>query len=94
VSVPLLLINLIARDAFGGGDIKLMAAAGFLLGWQGALLATCIGMLVGGAYAAWLIAIKKKGRKEHFPFGPALCMGIATALFFGTTLMDWCFLGP
>ena len=93
VSVPLLLMNLFAGDAFGGGDIKLMAAAGFLLGWQGVVLAVCIGVFIGGVYAGYLIVFKKKGRKEHFAFGPALCAGIATAFFFGAPLIDWCFLG-
>jgi leader peptidase (prepilin peptidase)/N-methyltransferase len=89
VSVPLLVITLIIPNAFGGGDVKLMAAAGFLLGWQGVLVATFIGILIGGSYGVYLMASKKKGAKEHFAFGPALCVGIATALFFGTRLVSW-----
>ena len=33
ISVPLLIITLIVPGAFGGGDIKMMAAVGLLLGW-------------------------------------------------------------
>jgi leader peptidase (prepilin peptidase)/N-methyltransferase len=89
ISVPLLIITLIIPNAFGGGDVKLMAAAGFLLGWQGTLVAAFIGILIGGCYGVYLMATRKKGAKEHFAFGPALCVGIAVALFFGTRLTSW-----
>ena len=89
VSVPLLIISLIAPGSFGGGDVKLMAAAGLLLGWQNTLLAACIGILIGAAYGIYLLAAKKKGAKEHFPFAPALCTGIACALLFGSQLIGW-----
>jgi leader peptidase (prepilin peptidase)/N-methyltransferase len=89
ISVPLLVITLIIPNAFGGGDVKLMAAAGFLLGWQGALVATFIGILIGGAWGVYLLASGKKGAKGHFAFGPALCAGITVALFFGNPLITW-----
>jgi leader peptidase (prepilin peptidase)/N-methyltransferase len=89
VSVPLLIITLIIPGAFGGGDVKLMAAAGFLLGWQATLVATFIGILIGGAWGAYLLISGKKGAKAHFAFGPALCAGIAIALFFATPLINW-----
>ena len=89
VSVPLLVCTLVAPGSFGGGDIKLMAAAGFLLGWQNTLVAACIGILAGGVYGVLLMVFRKKGVKEHFPFGPALCAGIALALLFGTQINAW-----
>ncbi|MDR1184640.1 MAG: prepilin peptidase [Coriobacteriales bacterium] len=89
VSVPLLVITLIVPGAFGGGDVKLMAAAGFLLGWQSTLVAIFIGVLIGGAWGIYLMASGKKGAKGHFAFGPALCVGIAIALFFGAHLVTW-----
>ncbi|MDR3052472.1 MAG: prepilin peptidase [Coriobacteriales bacterium] len=89
VSLPFLLLTLAIPGAFGGGDIKLMAAAGFLLGWQNVVLATFISFLLGGSWGIYLLALKKKGRKEHFAFGPALCVGIAVALFFGAPLISW-----
>jgi leader peptidase (prepilin peptidase)/N-methyltransferase len=89
ISVPLFVIALIIPGAFGGGDVKLMAAAGFLLGWQATLVAAFIGILIGGAWGIYLMASGKKGAKAHFAFGPALCAGIATALFFATPLITW-----
>jgi leader peptidase (prepilin peptidase)/N-methyltransferase len=89
VSVPLLVITIIIPNAFGGGDVKLMAAAGFLLGWQNVLVALFIGILIGGGWGIYLMASKRKGAKEHFAFGPTLCIGISTALFFGERLIAW-----
>jgi leader peptidase (prepilin peptidase)/N-methyltransferase len=89
VSVPLLIITIIIPNAFGGGDVKLMAAAGFLLGWQSTVVAIFIGILIGGAWGIYLLASGKRGAKGHFAFGPALCVGIAVALFFAPTLINW-----
>lgn len=89
VSVPMLLLTLAVPGAFGGGDIKLMAAAGLFLGWKLSLIAMFLAVLAGGLYGIYLLAAKKKGRKEHFAFGPFLCAGIAAALFWGGSLLEW-----
>ena len=73
---PLLLLDLILPGAFGGGDIKLLAIAGGLLGWRGGLLALCAGFLSGGLYSAVMLVLGKIKRKEKFAFGPFLCIGI------------------
>jgi leader peptidase (prepilin peptidase)/N-methyltransferase len=87
----LLLLALLRPDSMGGGDVKLMAAAGLLLGWQGALLAAAIGILLAGGYALWLVVAKKVGLRQKFPFGPALCIGIAVAYFYGGTIIFYLF---
>jgi len=89
VSLPMLILALVISGAFGGGDIKLMAVCGFMLGWQNTLLAFFIAVLFGGGYAIYLIASKKRKRDEHMVFGPALCTGVATALLFGTDIVNW-----
>lgn len=89
VSVPMLLINLIVPTSFGGGDIKLMAAAGLLLGWKNTLVAMFVALILGGGYGIFLLAGKKKGRKDHFAFGPFLSAGCVIGLFFGTMLLQW-----
>ena len=59
ISVPMLLLCLAIPGAFGGGDIKLMAAAGLFLGWQHTLLAMFFGILGGGFYGMYLLAARK-----------------------------------
>ncbi len=87
VSVPMLLLSLGIEGAFGGGDIKLMAVCGFLLGWRNTLVAFMIALILGGGRAIYLIFLRRKKRGEHIAFGPALCIGTAAALFFGTDLV-------
>ncbi len=90
-SVPLLIITLAVPGAFGGGDIKLMAASGILLGWRLSLLALFLAILTGGLYGIYLLAAGRKGRKDHFAFGPFLCLGMLTALFWGGEILRWYF---
>jgi leader peptidase (prepilin peptidase)/N-methyltransferase len=89
VSVPLFVISLVIEGAFGLGDVFLMISAGFLLGWRGALVAFFIGLIIGGVYGAFALARGKKGRKDHFAFGPCLAVGIFISLLTGDRIIDW-----
>ena len=89
VALPMLLLTLAIPGAFGGGDIKLMAVCGFILGWQLTLLAFFIALLIGGSIAVFLLASGKRKRGQHMVFGPAICAGTVTALFFGKEILDW-----
>lgn len=91
VSVPLLLITIAIPGAFGGGDIKLMAACGLFLGWKLTLISAAMAIFLGGGYGIYLLATGKKERKEHFAFGPFLCAGMAIGIFFGQQIIDWYF---
>ena len=88
VAAPLLIISIFVEGAFGFGDVKLMAAAGFFLGWQRCLVALVIGIIAGGIYAVFTLVTKKKSSKDHFAFGPALCAGIGVSIFAGKGLFD------
>ncbi len=89
VSVPMLLIDLLIPTSFGGGDIKLMAAGGFLLGWKLTLLSMFAALLFGGGYGIYLLARKKAGKRDHFAFGPFLAAGMGIALFAGDAILGW-----
>lgn len=64
--------------AMGGGDVKLMAAFGALLGPSGillaALLAAPIGALIAVACLAW------NRRRRSIPYAPAIVLGAWLAL--------------
>lgn len=89
ISIPMLILTLLVTGAFGGGDIKLMAAAGLLLGWRCVIVAFLAAVLTGGIYGIYLLASKKKDRKGQFAFGPFLCVGIAAAVFAGENIIQW-----
>ncbi len=71
----------------GGGDIKLMAAAGLCLGWQNIMLALVIGCVVGSLIQCIIIAVTKN--KAKFAMGPYLSVGIFTAALWGDAFVDW-----
>lgn len=73
--------------AMGGGDIKLMAAAGLLLGWKKILLAMVIGCVVGAVFHSLLMKIRQKDRQ--LAFGPYLSIGIISAMLCGEQMISW-----
>lgn len=87
-AVPLLLLMLIYPQGMGGGDIKLMAAAGVFLGPK-ILLALFAGAIYAGVFAIFFLAFRKGTLKSEIPFGPFLSLGILTTVIFGETLLSW-----
>lgn len=81
VSIPMLVLAALCSGGLGGGDIKLMAASGMLLGIKWNIFAACAGLFLGGLYGLFLLITKRAERKDCFALGPFLCMGIATAFF-------------
>lgn len=66
-----------AAGALGAGDVKLMAATGFALGWPLVLPLMLATALVMGLMAvpAWLV-----GRRGRQPAAPAMLLGTVAAL--------------
>lgn len=82
VSLPMLLLTLLIPGGFGGGDIKLMFACGWLLGWKAILNAMILAILLGGICAAGMLLSGKRKRRDSFAFGPFLALGVAGAVLF------------
>ena len=75
VSLPMLIITLFWPGSFGGGDIKLMAICGLLLGSEGILHAAWIALLTASVYAIGILMLKKS-LKAEFALGPFICFGV------------------
>lgn len=88
VSVVLLLIFLISQGrAIGGGDVKLMAATGLLLGWQYNLLGFVIGCILGSVIH--IIRMKVSKESHTLAMGPYLSAGVIISIFVGEYLISW-----
>jgi len=88
VSGFLYLLHLITKGrGIGGGDIKLMAATGLLLGWQLNIIAFLAGCILGSIIHLTIMAIKKVGRE--LAFGPYLSAGVFLAMIWGEQLVSW-----
>lgn len=85
VSLLFLLLWFITHgNGLGMGDVKLMAAAGLLLGWPRTLLA----MIIGSISGAVIHTIRmKRGAGRKLAFGPYLSAGIWVAALFGEQLI-------
>ena len=69
------------KEALGGGDIKLVAAFGALMGWRGLFGSLFLGSLLGGILGLALLLSGKKQRGETLPFGPFLSLGVFATVF-------------
>lgn len=73
--------------AIGGGDVKLMAAAGFLIGWKLILLAFVLGCILGAVIHS--IRMKVSGAERVLAMGPYLSAGIFLAVLWGEPFLRW-----
>ena len=88
LSVPMLIAALVIRNGFGGGDIKMMAAAGLFLGLDKTIIAGLIAFLIAGFYGVYLLFTKKRGAKEKVKLAPYLALGCAFSELFGLSFLE------
>lgn len=85
-----LLQFLISRGIWiGGGDLRLGALIGILLGWKLGLLAIVIAYITGSLFSLYLLARKKVTRKSAIPFGPFLVSATVISIFWGEKILEW-----
>jgi len=79
-------------EGMGGGDIKLLAMIGGLIGWKGILFTVFAGSLAGSVIGFIIMATTRyMNMKLKIPFGPFLSLGAILYLFFGDLLINWYF---
>lgn len=84
LTAALLLVTALVFDGMGGGDIKLMAAAGLVLGFNKSMTATVIGLTALLVFHAGNTIIQKlRGRAapKAYPLAPFLSLGCLAAYF-------------
>jgi len=82
------------KEALGGGDIKLLAACGAVLGWNGVISTLFFGSVLGGLFGIGMMAIGKKKWGETIPFGPFLNAGMAIGFFYPRLWQALFFVNP
>ncbi len=73
--------------AIGGGDVKLMAATGLLLGWKINLFAFVTGCIFGSVIH--IIRMKVSKEDHVLAMGPYLALGTAIAVLWGSEFVTW-----
>ena len=85
-------LHLVAPGGMGFGDVRLSFVLGLFLGWLGGLYVfggLFTGFLLGAVVGSVLIAVGRRGRKQHIPFGPFLAAGTMIFVLFGEPLVSW-----
>jgi leader peptidase (prepilin peptidase) / N-methyltransferase len=83
----LLLISIVSKGGMGGGDIKLYALLGFVLGTKLVLMSFFFSTLLGAVLGLLGIAFGIFERKKPIPFGPFIAMGTLIAFFYGERIL-------
>ena len=79
------------REAMGMGDVFLMGAVGALFGPIAVLVTLILSSVVGSVVGVSLILLSKTklGGFTPIPYGPYICIGCLSWMFFGPQLVDW-----
>lgn len=85
------IVAVVSRGNMGGGDIKLFAVLGILLGWEGVLTAVIFSAFYGAVIGGTGLLSGKIHRGQPIPFGPFIAVGALTSYFFGDSLLNWYF---
>ena len=88
VSVFLMILYYATKGrGIGGGDVKLMAVCGLVLGWKLIILAFFIGCILGAVIHVARMRIS--GESHVLAMGPYLSMGIFIAMLWGNQIIEW-----
>ncbi|HWS50310.1 MAG TPA: A24 family peptidase [Microbacterium sp.] len=71
-------LRLVSRDGMGGGDVKLAAVIGLVLGWHGwqaLAVGAASAFVLGALYALILMALRRADRSTRIAFGPWMIVG-------------------
>ncbi|MGF6948246.1 leader peptidase (prepilin peptidase)/N-methyltransferase [Neobacillus sp. B4I6] len=84
----LLLIAVASKGGIGGGDVKLYALLGLVLGFKLVLLSFFLSTLFGAVIGGLALLFRIVKRRQPIPFGPFIAAGTLTAYYWGSDLIN------
>ncbi|MFE8696886.1 prepilin peptidase [Cytobacillus sp. FJAT-53684] len=85
----LLFIAVISKGGMGGGDIKLFAVIGIVLGVKLVLLSFFFATLFGALFGIIGMLLGKVKKGKPMAFGPYIGLGTLVAYFYGERILEW-----
>lgn len=73
----------------GGGDIRMGALMGFMLGLTHGAVGLFLAYVLGGLVGAYLLVTRKVDRKTPIPFGTFMAVGALAMLLVGDSIIGW-----
>ena len=86
--IILFFIAVISKGGMGGGDIKLFALIGFVVGVKTLLLSFFLSTLFGALFGVIGLSLKLIKRRQPIPFGPFIVLGSLVAYYFGDYIIS------
>ncbi|WP_034757192.1 prepilin peptidase [Rossellomorea vietnamensis] len=84
----LLLIAVVSKGGMGGGDIKLYAVIGFVVGLKVMILSFMLATFFGAVFGLIALAFKLIEKGKPIPFGPFIALGTILAYLYGDVLLS------
>lgn len=77
------MLRLISQGGMGGGDVKLAAVIGLVLGWHGwqvLVVGAVVAFALGALYALLLMLFTEADRSTRIAFGPWMILGAVVGI--------------
>ncbi|WP_246056156.1 prepilin peptidase [Alteribacter natronophilus] len=85
----LFLVAVVSKGGMGGGDVKLYAVIGTVLGFPLVVMSIFIASLIGALVGVTGMLFFGKKRKSPIPFGPSIAVGTLITYFYGAQIWQW-----
>ncbi|MEX2461352.1 MAG: prepilin peptidase [Paenibacillaceae bacterium] len=79
---------LLRKESMGGGDIKLFALIGLVVGIKLIFLAIFLASLFGTLYGVYLMLVRRYSRDTYIPFAPFIAVSSLAAYMWGDSVID------
>ena len=80
---------MLKKEAMGGGDVKLFAFVGLMLGFKLLILSIFLASLLGFVIGVILLISSKTKAGAYIPFGPYIALGALISYVWGNSIIDW-----
>lgn len=91
MAIVLLGHSLVGPGAMGGGDVKLAALIGLVVGFPLIIEALLLGILAGGIASISLLITRLRSLRDPVPYGPFLIIGGWVTMVWGMEIVRWFF---
>jgi len=79
--LSVLAVIIFKKEGMGFGDVKLMAALGFLFGIKSILVITLVSFFIGAIIGGLLLILNRKKVDSYMPFGPFIVIATIIIIF-------------
>ena len=89
IGACLWIISYLTDGGIGGGDIKLLAASAFYLGFQRCVLAVLSGYVLAAIFCVPALITGKLNRNCMVPMVPFFAVSLSLSLLWGYRILGW-----